>query len=439
MFGGVHLIGAILLTFVLVAYLALFPAIAGYIGRLFFAKFNHIFLLVIIPVLWILTEWCRAWIFTGFPWLQLGYSQIDSPLKGIAPLFGIYGVSWAVAFSSSLLVVFCHNNLRIKILSFITLLLLWSSSWMLNSKNWTKTISNDISIALIQGGIPQELKWKRELRQSSFDLYQRLSTPHWGSDLVVWPETAIPAFYHHATDFIDELKVIATSNNTNLLVGIPFSTPQTNNFYNSVVVLNDDTPMYHKRHLVPFGEYLPLEPLLRPILNYLHIPISNFTAGTQETPVISVAGIDIGISICYEDTFGNEVIQALPDAHILVNVSNDAWFGDSIAPHQHLQMARMRALETGRYMLRATNTGISAIINEKGDVLKKSIQFNPDVLTAEVPLFSGITPYARFGDMPVIIMALLLLFGIYKKRLTTEQTKNTAIKKNRKAYENFNK
>ena len=177
---------------------------------------------------------------------------------------------------------------------------------------------------------------------------------------------------------------------------------------------------YHKQHLVPFGEYLPLKSLLGVIVNFLQIPISNFSPGQQETPVLKAGKTSLGISICYEDTFGEEVIKALPEATVLVNVSNDAWFGDSLAPHQHLQMARMRALESGRYMLRATNTGISAIINEKGVIIKQSPQFEPTALAAEIILFEGSTPYAMWGNYPVVLTALLLLIFLLVRLTETE-------------------
>ncbi|MFQ5659390.1 MAG: apolipoprotein N-acyltransferase [Gammaproteobacteria bacterium] len=418
MFGGVNLAGSLLITFLLVAYLAFYPACVGFLGCRFFADSRKIFLLVAIPALWVLGEWCRARVFTGFPWLVLGYSQIDSPAKGLAALFGVYGISWAVVLSSGILVSILHSNSRQRITLVIAFILLWSGSWLLQSKDWTEKSGNDISIALIQGAIPQELKWKRQYRQKSYDQYLALSRPYWGSDLIVWPETAIPAFYQQATDFINKLHNLARSNDTNLLAGIPVMDRKTAAYYNSAVMFNDGISMYHKRHLVPFGEYLPLDSLLRPFLDFLKIPMSDFTPGDQKKPLLSGPDIDVGISICYEDTFGEEIIQAMPDARVLVNISNDAWFGDSIAPYQHLQMARMRAAETGRYMLRATNTGISAVIDEKGRIIRQAEQFKPESLSAEIASFEGASPFVRFGNIPVLLLAaLMLLIGILTPHL----------------------
>ena len=190
--------------------------------------------------------------------------------------------------------------------------------------------------------------------------------------------------------------------------------PGTSNYYNAVMMIADEKiDWYHKQHLVPFGEYLPLKFILGVFLDFLQIPMSDFSAGEVQAPLLEANDISLGISICYEDTFGEEVIKALPEATLLVNVSNDAWFGDSLAPHQHLQMARMRALESGRYMLRATNTGISAIIDEKGKIVKQSPQFKATALSAQVSLFKGSTPYVLWGNYPVVIASLILLLCLF--------------------------
>jgi apolipoprotein N-acyltransferase len=411
LFGGMNLIGSYLITLLLVLYLACYPAVAGYLMRRWLFVSKPVFLLLSAPAMWVLGEWGRSRIFTGFPWLNLGYSQIDSPLAGLAPITGIYGVSWAAVLSAGLLVLMFHCRRRGKILVFIAAVLLWTGTGQLYPKHWTQP-SGTISVALIQGGIPQRLKWKPELRQQSFDLYLELTRPHQHSDLIVWPETAIPALYQQAPGLADQLHGMTRVNGNNLVSGIPFRDPETGVYYNSAVLFNGGVNFYHKRHLVPFGEYLPLAGLFQPLLHRLGIPVSNFTAGTQPKPLLRGPRFGIGISICYEDTFGEEVIESLPEAGILVNISNDAWFGDSLAPHQHLEMARMRARETGRYLLRATNTGITAIIDEHGWITHRSTQFKPQALAAEVLLFEGSTPYAGLGNMPVLLAALMILAGI---------------------------
>ena len=409
LFGGVNLTGALIITFVLVAYLSLYPALLAFIYQRLFANKGTLEFVIVMPVLWVLSEWFRSSIFTGFPWLNIGYSQIDTPVSSLAPVLGQYGVSWFTALISALLVALYLTSRMVKLGLVGVLFITWLGLNALGGIQWTTDKNTDISVALVQGAIPQEMKWKPEQRQKTLDLYLTLSEENQDSQLVIWPETAIPLLHHQAREFINELASLAKNQNRDYVVGIPFQDPDSKKFYNGITVIGSNSDTYYKQHLVPFGEYLPFDKWLRPVLDLMKIPMSDFSSGASKKPVIHAAGETIGVSICYEDVFGEEVIAALPEATILINISNDAWFGDSIAPHQHLQMARMRALETGRYMLRSTNTGVSAIINEKGDVTASSPQFIPHVTSDKVKTFEGLTPYARFGNWPVIIAAFLVL------------------------------
>jgi len=408
-FGGINLAGALIITLALVAFLSLYPALITYVYQRYFGNKGIVTFILVMPALWILAEWFRASIFTGFPWLNIGYSQIDTPLSSLAPMFGVYGISWFAALISATLVALFLVTHKTKIVITCTFFITWIVLGSLNGINWTTEKGNVISVALIQGAIPQEIKWKPDQRQRTLDLYLLLSDQYKDSQLIVWPETAIPVLHHQARKFIQQLADEARSQNHDYLVGIPFKDLDSNRFYNGITVIGSNNDTYYKQHLVPFGEYLPFDKWLRPIFNLMKIPMSDFSAGPNRKPVVRAVNEIIGVSICYEDVFGEEIISALPDATLLVNISNDAWFGDSIAPHQHLQMARMRALETGRYMLRATNTGVSAIINEKGIITASSPQFSPHVTSDKVKPFEGLTPYARFGNWPVIIAAFLVL------------------------------
>ena len=408
-FGGINLAGAIIITLALVAFLSLYPALVTYVYQRFFGNKGIVTFIIAIPVLWILAEWIRASIFTGFPWLNIGYSQIDTPLSSLAPMLGVYGMSWFAALISATLVALFLTKHKTRAGIICMFFITWVALDSLNGINWTTEKGNVISVALIQGAIPQEIKWKPDQRQRTLDLYLSLSDQYRDSQLIIWPETAIPVLHNQAKEFIQQLADKAKNQNHDYLVGIPFKDLDSNRFYNGITVIGSNNDTYYKQHLVPFGEYLPFDKWLRPIFNLMKIPMSDFSAGQNRKPVVRAANEIIGVSICYEDVFGEEIIAALPDATLLVNISNDAWFGDSIAPHQHLQMARMRALETGRYMLRATNTGVSAIINEKGVITASSPQFIPHVTSDEVKPFEGLTPYARFGNLPVITVAFLLL------------------------------
>ncbi len=429
LYGGIQLIGSYLLTFLLVAFLALFPALCGYLSsRLYLQKWPMMALVTGIPVYWTLSEWIRSWIFTGFPWLNIGYSQTESILNGVAPVLGVFGVCLATAMiSSSLVALFIAGKNRY-LLSISTVLIIMLASWASGKIQWSRSIEETLNVALIQGAVPQEIKWAPAMRQPTLDLYRDMTLAHLDKDLIIWPEAAIPAYYHQMQDYINELSQLAKNNGLNLLTGIPVYDGNTEEFFNSIVLLGEDTEFYYKRHLVPFGEYLPLKFLLGGIVKILNIPMADFSSGPDTPPLFDTGRYKFGISICYEDIFGNEIIQALPDVAFLVNVSNDAWFGDSAAPHQHMQMARMRALETGRFMLRATNTGVTAIIDEKGRIVSSSPQFTAVSLTGEVRLFAGHTPYSKFGNYPVMSYCLLILaLMIYfrNKRSDAERVQHT--------------
>ncbi len=406
-FGGLPMIGTILLTLAFVMTMALYPALLGWLLIRFFPKNN----LMLLPAAWTLVEWLRGWLFTGFPWLSIGYSQIDSPLNSFAPLLGIYGVSWITVLIAVLLIYsFNFKQLTRAVISILILISLWIGS--LSEVEWTKPIDKPFKAALIQGNIPQEFKWLSGFQLPSMQRYLETSQLHRDADLIIWPETAIPLFYHeiasYAPGFLDELMLEHIEYETDFLIGVPTMNTD-GSYYNAVMSFADKPSFYYKNHLVPFGEYIPLQTIFGNLLRLLNIPMSEFSAGTtQQKPLVGV-GHDIGISICYEDAFGELVRNSLPAAKLLVNVSNDAWFGDSIAPHQHLEIARMRALETGRYLLRATNTGISAIINNKGKIISQAPQFEITALRSDVQPYQGTTPYVKFGNKLIVIISLLFI------------------------------
>ena len=267
--------------------------------------------------------------------------------------------------------------------------------------------------------MPLESKWEPDARRAIMERYASLSTQAPRSDQIVWPESAIPVTLDAIDpDYLENLQRVSHTTGTDFLIGVVERDATTRRYYNSVISISPQPGTYRKQHLVPFGEYPPLDPLFRWLMRNLQIPMSNFSAGSAEQSPLMAAGQKIGISVCYEDAFGEEVIRALPQATMLVNVSEDAWFGDSIAPHQRLQMARMRALETGRPMLRAANTGPSAIINHHGDLVARSPQFQVHALTATVQPMQGVTPYVRFGNWPVmLLLAFMVVVAVLGPRI----------------------
>ena len=401
-FGAMHAALAVLATALYCAYLALFPALAGSLqGRLGAGPATR--LLMIIPGLWVLAEWLRGWLLTGFPWLVAGYSQIDTPLAGFAPILGVYGVSFALTMLSGALALAMNRSGRARTAVLVGMALLLSAGGLLRLVEWTVPAGEPIRVALVQGNIPQSLKFQPGRYESTLATYRRL-VERSKARLIVLPETAIPR-YLDAVDarFLEHLAEHARAQNGDLLLGVPLA-DRTGRHFNSLVTLGASAPQsYSKRHLVPLGEFVPAE--FGWIVRVLRIPLSNFSPGPENPEPLAVAGSLVAANICYEDAFGEEIIRQLPQASLLVNVSNVAWFGDSLAPEQHLQISRMRSLETGRTMLRATNTGLTAVIGPRGGVAARLPQFSEGVLESVVQGHAGATPYVRLGNMPALLLA----------------------------------
>lgn len=405
---------ALLLTALLVMFLSLYPAVVGYAVRRMAgldAGNERYQLLLLMPSAWVLAEWVRGWFFTGFTWLQLGYSQVGSPLQGLLPVGGIYAASGAVAVSAGLLVLGLRGQGIHRWLRLAALVVLWIGVALLGRIQWTAPDGDALEVALVQGNLPQDEKWLPEMRAPTLARYLELTRDHWDADLIIWPESALPGLRDNFDAYVDSLDREARQNNSFVVFGVPVLDRKTLELFNSVFVVGGREMVYHKRHLVPFGEYLPLDALIRPVTEALGLPVADFALGPDAQPLLEAAGHRLGLSVCYEIAFGDEILEAVPDAALLVTVSNDAWFGTSIGPHQHLQIARARALETGRYLMRATNTGITAIIAPDGVVVARAPQFEVQVLEGTVTPMGGMTPYARSGDTAVIALALLILIG----------------------------
>lgn len=406
-FGGMPMPLAAIATAGFCAFLALFPAGASWLqARIPAPAWARACL--IIPAAWTLAEWLRSWIFTGFPWLSAGYAAVGWPLQGYAPVLGVFALSFlTVALAGLLCLVYRERKPAAVIALIVPLLLLVGAGQALRHVEWTRPVGEPVSAALLQGNIEQDLKFRPERYPPILETYARLVR---GTDakLIVLPETAIPRFYDGIEpDYLARLEAAAKRNGGDLLLGVPYRTPQ-GEYFNSVITLGSSPRQaYHKSHLVPFGEFIPAG--FGWVLGILQIPLSDFSRGQLEQPPISAAGQRIAVNVCYEDAFGEEIARRLPEATLLVNVSNVAWFGDSLAPGQHLQIAQLRAIETGRMHLAATNTGITAAIDRDGRVLARLAQFREDRLEVSAQGYSGTTPYARFLDWPVVAGSLLLL------------------------------
>jgi apolipoprotein N-acyltransferase len=393
-------------TLAFCAILALYPAAAGWcLARLQFGRLASA--LFAFPVLWTLFEWLRGWIFTGVSWLALGYSQVDSPLAGFAPVVGTYGVSFVTALCAGLLVVVVTGSGKARLAGGVALVLAFGLGQLLKQIDWTSPQGALLKVALLQGNIPQDLKFQADRYAATLAIYKRLVEASEGQ-LIVLPETAIPRFLD-AVDpsYLKDIERIAAERRADILIGVPIRDSD-GRYFNSVIsVGTSPSQRYDKSHLVPFGEFVP--PGFGWIVKTFAIPLTDFSLGPENPKPLALAGQLVAPNICWEDAFGEEIIRQLPQATLLANVSNVAWFGDSLAPAQHLQISRMRALETGRTMLRATNTGVTAIIDPRGRVVARLPQFTEGILTGEVQGYVGASPYVKSGNTPIVLVCVVLL------------------------------
>jgi apolipoprotein N-acyltransferase len=418
-YGNAPPIFAVLATLSLVLIMALYPAATGWLLNRGWPQPGPLRWLLVAPALWAGLEWVRSWLFTGFPWLALGYSQIDSPLAGLAPTLGVFGVSWAVLASAGLLLMLAVESGRRRLWAGGLLLLLWIGAWGLGRIAWVEPVGAPLRISLIQPSFAWEQRLRPDFLEETLRRYVDLSLAVAdASDVIVWPETAIPMFFHDAEPFIEQLATDARQRNVDYLIGILSGEPSGQIYYNSVISLGRAQGFYHKHRLLPFGEYLPLRSLLTFFRDYVDIPLSDFTPGARNQPPLQAGGQPVGVSICFEAVFGSEIRPGTGSATWLINVSNDSWFGRSPAPYQHLQIARMRALESGRYLARATNTGVSALIDARGRVLAHSGLFTAEIVQGTVQPLAGMTPYVRLGDgfTAVLLGTALALGGLLTRR-----------------------
>ncbi|MDO8988474.1 MAG: apolipoprotein N-acyltransferase [Sideroxyarcus sp.] len=419
-YGYMHPVLAGLATAAFAAVNATLPALAGYVQGRAKATPNVRFLLAM-PAIWTLAEWLRGLLFTGFPWLSVGYSQVpDSPLAGYAPLLGVFGVSLTVAVSAGLLLVLWNSRWsKPGKVALGALLVLCAIGAALRGIEWTQPQGEPLKVSLLQGNIAQDVKFSEDVLIGTLETYRRLAQSS-DARLIVMPETALPLLRENVPDSYQSiLRDHVRKNGGDILIGA--FEKEDGNYYNSVYSLGSaESQHYRKNHLVPFGEFIPLRPVLGWVINeVLQIPMGDQTSGGAHQPPLEVAGQKVAVNICYEDAFGEEIIRALPQATLLVNVTNDAWYGESHAAMQHNQLSQMRALETGRMMLRATNTGVTSVIGVDGRIQAMLPQFEEGVLTASVQGYAGRTPYVWWGNGGILVLIILMLGVAWKLRYSS--------------------
>jgi apolipoprotein N-acyltransferase len=415
LYHSIHLVGqapvwiALVLMLGLVSLMGSYTALTGYALARWVPTAGVWRWLVALPAAWVATEWFRGWFLSGFPWLALGYSQLATPLRGFAPVLGVYGVSLAVAVTAGALAAMLYGARRERILAIAVAVAVWLTGLVLQQSAWTQPIGPAVSVALVQGAVPQAMKWKPGELERTMQLYRDLTEPHLGAQIIVWPESAIPALESGIRDYLDIVRATAAGHGSSIVMGLVRRDPVSGDYYNAIAAWSPGEQWYYKRRLVPFGEFFPVPASVREWMRLMNLPYSDFAAGPDRQAPLDAAGQRLAPTVCYEDAYGAEQLDLARRSTLLVNVTNDAWFGDSTAPHQHVDISRMRSLETGRPMLRATNDGVTALIGYDGAVIARLPQFRQGVLSGTVQPRAGVTPYVRFGNAPLL---LLLVIGI---------------------------
>jgi apolipoprotein N-acyltransferase len=409
--GGAPLWIAFIAMGAMVCALSLYGALLGWAVARWLPASGGVRWMVGLPAAWLLVEWFRGWFLTGFPWLSLGYSQTGTWLAGIAPVLGVYGVSALLLVGAGALVTVIAGSRRERLLALAVLVLTWGVPAALQGIAWTRPSGPPITIAIVQGAIPQDEKWQDAHRDAQMDTYRDLTRQALGARVIFWPEAALPDVAQHLGGYLLERYHEAQAQHSDLVAGM-LRQVHDGDFYNSIMTMGESVDWYDKMHLVPFTEVIPVPGFARKWLEFMHLPYEDFQYGASNQPPLAVGGLVLLPAICYDDAYGSANLQMLRTANALVTVTNDAWFGHSTARYQHLQIGQMRAIETGRYLVRAANDGISAIIGPDGRVQVVAPGYVPTVLRGEVVPRVGRPPYARFGNWLIISLAATTLAAV---------------------------
>lgn len=420
-YGFVSLPLAACFTLLFIAWLALFPAFTAWSLQKLAPESSWFKAGLLFPALWTLFEWLRGWVITGYPWMALGYSQLGKPLSGFAPIFSVYGVSFALVSVSGLLALgLLRNQLRDKALaaSLITVIIL--SGYGLARIQWTHPVnSTPLTVATLQMNVPQEEKWLASSRAAIYQRYHSATLKLFSNDLVIWPEAAIPGTLQDlpvtTRNKLRKLSRQARRTGTSLLIGVPVSVDD--HYYNALIARGVGKGQYFKQHLVPFGEYWPLQSWLGPAARLFDLPMSMLSPGSRHQPPITHHNTTISTTICYEITYPDLVRKSLKNHHVMVTITDDSWFGTSIASDQHLEIAQMRSLENGRYQVFSSNSGVSAVITPDGSMSSQTLPYEPAVLEDSVLAMTGKTPWQRFGLIPLALMIIVIIGQACRLRL----------------------
>ena len=394
-----------------VGIMALYNALIGYAVARWLPGSGLWRWLIGMPAAWLLVEWWRGWFLSGFSWLSLGYSQTDTWLARFAPIAGVYGISLLLLCSAGALVALARADARGRLLAGLALIAPWAAGAALGPVRWTHPSGSPVSVAVIQADIPQQDKWQGKYQQQILERYRKMTESALGAKLIVWPEAALPDPANDLLPYIARMDRETQARGSSLVMGVVRASADGERYYDSILALGKQASWYSKDHLVPFAEFFPVPHFVRNWLRLMSLPYESFSRGGTHQSPLPVAGLELGPTVCYEVGYGAYMLNMLPKADALVNVTNDAWFGHSTARYEQFQMARMRALEEGRSMVVGTNDGISAVIGPRGRVLAQAPAFRPYVLRSSITPRAGLTPFARVGNWLAVSLAALGLAG----------------------------
>lgn len=424
-YGQLNFFLSILITLSFTLYLSLFPATLGWLFKKKRIEKPGISSGLFFSGLWVLSEYARATLFGGFPWLLVGFGQFDAPVKYLLPVIGIYGGSFLTALAATLLANWALNNSRQglkSLLAFVVLLLL---PLICQSWQWGKTQTEPISIGIIQANLSMRDKWDERLFWHLFDYYEKRIYRLLGTQVIVMPESAIPIPTAYIRDILDDLSEKAKKAGSSILLGIPEPTAvHTENYFNALTTLGNAKGTYLKQHLVPFGEYIPA--ILQPVMNWLNIPDTNLQPGNNKQKLIQVQHHPVATLICYELAYGDLLRKQLPSSEWIVSISDDGWFGHSLAMYQQLQIAQVRSLQTARYQIVANNDGLSAVIDTQGNIKASLPAYKAGVLQASILPATGSTPWLIWGEWPALLFSIFSVFGGFLKVFTRKTIADAA-------------
>lgn len=417
-FGGMPPALAAVCVVVFVMLLSLFPAFAGLLQSWFKGWAFLTRVSILMPVCFLLFEWLRGWVLTGLPWLSTGYAMLPTPLMSYAPIGGVYLIGLFTLFSIGVVMAVVRDTNGRTVFATLLAAAMWFGSFVLDQHSFSQPDGEPIKVGLIQNNIPLLDKWDARRKVEIVTGYIEASAQQRDKDLVVWPEGAMPEYIENLPP---QFWAALEDHPADFAFGALSQPPSANGrYYNSLIAVSDERSVYNKQHLVPFGEFFPFKNILDPVLRYLTIPMADFTPWTEPQAPVDLAGHSAAVSICYEDAFPHEWRSDVVRSGFLLNISEDMWFGNSLAPHQRLQMAQFRARESERPMVRSSNNGLSSLISARGKILEIAPQFEQAVVEGEIQPRQGITPFVQYGDLPALIAALILLFsGLIMGRKST--------------------